>query len=355
MAEKTAEEIAREEMEEAIARGDFLEGEEPELGEIETEENTDDDSEEDQDDSNDEESGNEDDSDDGEADEKEDAGEEETDADTNEVDVDEEEESKEETEEDDEKEARIPKKRLDKVIQQREDAKEKVAWLEAQLEKALDKTDAPVEKSTVEPEVEEFDFDTAEEKYIELLLSGEAAQAAQLRKSINTEQSKVHAEQIAEATKVSKTEAQNVLNANKYEATVVDLEKQYPFLNHEHDDYNEEAVDTINTLMTGYEKQGDSQDVALLKAVKTMAPIYGKPEADAQADTIKTEKAANKTVREAKAKKTSVKASNQQPADIQASSKVNGGKKTVSIADLSEKEFAKLTERELAVLRGDVV
>ena len=92
-------------------------------------------------------------------------------------------EDEEEPEDEDEvpakKEPKIPKSRLDEVIQQREDAKERNLWLENQLEKLINASNKTQEASAPAPIPESlFDFDKAEEDYISLIIEGEILDAS---------------------------------------------------------------------------------------------------------------------------------------------------------------------------------
>lgn len=266
-------------------------------------------------------------------------------------DEDEDEEVEEDEEEEDptpKKEPRIPKSRLDEVIQQREDAKERNLWLEAQLEKlinASNKQEAPVEK---EIEVSTFDFDKAEEDYISLVIEGEISKATKLRNDINKER---RAEMLSlisniesKVTSKAKQDSTATIEQERFDNYIDVLETKYPFLNSKSKEHNEEAVETVNTLLAGYISAGKTKTEALKLAVNKVAPFYNKEELP-----VKKSLGNKRTI---EAGKKAAKAASAQPIKVKSGS-TRSSDPTVNINKMSERDFSKLTDKELRVLRGD--
>ena len=280
--------------------------------------------------------------DDEELDEEVDDSEETDDDESDEEDTDEDEE--EEEVEEPSKNIKVPKSRLDEVIRQREEAKERSAWLEAQLEKLIAKetTAKPVEQKP------SYNYDEAEEQYIQLIIEGETAKATKLRNEINSHRQEDLKNLIAEVTKETtskvKSESSLLLEEERFGTLVESFENKYKFLNADSKEYNEEAVDTVNTLLSGYIAAGKTKSEALKLAVNKVAPLYTKV-----VDTKQT--LGNK--RKVEAGKKAVEASKSQPAKTKTVSTKEVDTSKIDISKMSERDFAKLTEKEKRILRGD--
>lgn len=240
---------------------------------------------------------------------------------------------------------KIPKSRLDQVIAQREAERERVKWLEQQLERLLEKETA-VEK-TSKPPVPEYDFDSKEEDYLNLILEGETEKAVKLRREIDNQkeiQFQARLDMVKEeAIKNIKDSTDHSKEDIKFDALVENYESKYSFLSSASKDYNEEAVDTINMLMAGFIANGNNRVDALKRAVDRVAPMF---------DSGNKRLGSN---RKSSAIKRNVRAAKQQPAKTRTSRKTSYEKDSIDITKLSEREFNKLTPREIAILRGDAV
>jgi len=56
------------------------------------------------------------------------------------------------------------------------------------------------------------------------------------------------------------------------------MESKHPFLDHKSKSYNEEAVDTVNTLLAGYIAAGKGKVESLQLAISKVVPLYTKKE-----------------------------------------------------------------------------
>jgi hypothetical protein len=333
---------------EELDRGDILEDEEITIAEEEEEEeNIDDDSgEEEELESEDDLEKEEDDADTDDEDEGE-APSDEEDEDPEDEGEDEKGEGEEESDKDEQK---IPRARLNQVIEQRNKERDRVEWLEDQLEKMIERE--PVKEEVKEEPVVQYDFDEAEGKYIELILEGETADAAKLRREINKENSLEVDRRIEKAQKSATEEAIQTTTASRekerFDTMVENYENKYDFLNAESDDYNEEAVDTVNTLMTGFMSQDMSQSKALKKAVERIAPVYDK---EPEKKTLGGKK--RKTT-PADDRKRNAKASKQQPPKTEGKGSKTRDMDSLNIETMTDNEFNSLTDKEKKVLRGDI-
>jgi hypothetical protein len=250
-------------------------------------------------------------------------------------------------EDEDEDDSRIPRSRLNQVIRQREEERERARWLEEQLETLIKAQTNKQQDAAPEKIEEQYDFDAAEAKYIEKVLEGEVEEAHRIRKEINLERKKEYNNQIESIKKSLKedtvTETSKSLDEVRFKEGLEKAQREYPFLNDKSKKYNEKAIRMANSLMGSYLHDGDSKSVALNKAIKDVVELFGDP-------------ASKTTTRTKLARKTAAKASQQQPPE----SRAKGGKAgrsldSIDVNKLSEKDFKSLTKKDLARLRGDIV
>lgn len=267
-----------------------------------------------------------------------------------EEDLEEDEEVEEEEEEDTppKKEPRIPKSRFDEVIQQREDARERNLWLEEQLEKLINQSAQQQKQAEPKvPDAPKYDYDVAEEEYINLIISGDITKATKLRNEINNYRQKDFEALIngieSKANDNAKSTSSLILEKERFESSITNMEVKYPFLNHKDKQYNEEAVETVNTLLAGYLASGKGKVESLQLAIKKVLPLYEK-------------KAVSKTTlgeqRKVEAGKKASQAAKQQPTKQKSSTRTSDMGKA-DINTMSDRDFSKLTAKEKSILRGD--
>jgi len=275
-----------------------------------------------------------------------------SDTDIDEDDVNEDEDDRDEDEdgvEDDEEseKSNIPISRLNEVIAQREAEKERSLWLEEQLEKLINQKSTP-QPVVAEVKKEEYNFSEAEESYATLLIEGETTKAASLRNVIESERKK---ELVALIKQVEESSSEKATNSSKieiesarFDSLITKFESEHTFLDADSDDYNDEAVDTVNTLLAGYVASGKTKSQALRLAVNKVSPMYEEKE------EVKPSLGNKKKVA---ARKKAAKASNTQPPASVGKRGTNTDKSEVDISKLSEKAFRDLTVKERKILRGD--
>lgn len=267
--------------------------------------------------------------------------------DEEEVDEDEEEEIEEEVKPK-QKEIKIPKSRLDKALKQRDEQKERTLWLEEQLEKLINSQTRQTQPSVPTTPEPTYDFDAAEEQYASLLIEGDTVKAARLRREIDSERQKEIRSLISEIKKSNDDEVtakvKDASETEKFNTLIKSYENKYPFLDADSDDSNEEAIDTVNALMSGYLAKGNSKSEALKKAIEKVAPMYAK------AEPVK--KSLGKE-RKIEAGKKAAQASKSQPSKTKSSTSTTIDTSKLNIAKMTERDFNKLTPKELKALRGD--
>lgn len=263
---------------------------------------------------------------------------------------DDEEDEDDDEDDEDESEQRIPKGRLNQVLRQRDEERERVRWLEEQLEvlirgKGVEDEDDVEEEDAGPPE---YDFDEAEAKYIELILEGEVKDATALRKEINKARDELYNYQIDTARKAAKndavTETSNSLDEARFNTLLTGYVEEFDFLNDKSKAYNEKAVVMANKLMASYMAEGKTKSQALKAAVEDVTPLFEKPKAKPSA-----------TERTKEARKKAARASKTQPPSLKGTGKASRTIKPSDIGKMSEKIYNSLTAKEKAKLRGDIL
>ena len=248
------------------------------------------------------------------------------------------------------KEDRIPKGRFNQVLKQRDSERERVHWLEEQLEKLISNNRGS-EQSPSTATVEEYDYDAKETEYINLVLEGETSKAISLRKEIDNHKRSEIMSELNEAKEVSRSIAREVQEEEKFNVLVESFENKYSFLNADSDDYNEEAVDTVNAITANLIRKGLPKSQAIKDAVLRIAPMYEK--VVKSTTTTKVTKKPVNTERDKVSKRRNIAASKSQPPKTRGSRVSDGGLDTVKVSRLNEKQFRELSLREKKILRGD--
>ena len=253
-------------------------------------------------------------------------------------------EVEEDPEGEEEEPAKIPRSRLNKEADKRRKAEERSQYLEEQLLKLMDKvSDRPTKE--VAPEVDPFDFDEAEEKYLNLVLEGEVKEATKLRREIN-KQSKLELQAlVAEAREDAVKQSDSSRQEEKFGILVSTFEDKYPFLDSSSDDYDEEMVDDVNALMSGYIARGDTKAKALEKAVNRIAPTVTKT----------TSKLGKDPARERASRKKAAATLKSQPSKTKGTGTRDRDLSSLDVSSITSTQWKKLTPKEKAILRGDII
>lgn len=239
--------------------------------------------------------------------------------------------------------AGIPKARFNEVNEARKEAEARAEALQRELDALkMQPATAPAPAAPAAPAAPEFDVDAAEQKYIELLMEGETAEATKLRSQINRH--------------VAAEAAQQAIAIQKEAAARVDLQtvadkavETWPYLNTPE---GADALDLIKASRDANIARGMAPAKALQLAVDKIAPRFAPEEGDLtppKVDGVKTPvdtRTANAIARGAKA------ADAQAPA-VQAGigNRATAGK--VDYASLTDEQFDALSEAEKAKARGD--
>ncbi len=238
------------------------------------------------------------------------------------------------------KKTMVPKARLDEVL-----AKQKA------LQKQLDEVNAANAKSEEAPE--DYDFDTKEVEYQNMVLDGETDKAVALRREIRkAERTQLEFEMRQEMTETVSKDRQ--VNALQQAASA--MEETYPVFDRNSDEFNEDYTNEVVELRDAFMVQGFEAVDALSKAVNF---VVKDRDLDSQLEEAPSLAGKAKSVDEVAKKRAQVKkklkAAESQPPELPGESSSQHGEKGIDLATLTEEEFAALPEATLKRLRGDII
>lgn len=239
----------------------------------------------------------------------------------------------------------VPHARFNEVNETLKQERAERLRLEEELARARGAQPAVPAEKPVTPEA--YNFDDAEDRYMEALMEGDKEAALKIRNEIRSEERKQFAAESAQsAQKAADAElkrrdaeteqgaAQRVLSAA--------IEK-YPFLDHEGDDADADAIEDVIALRDLYLKKGMPFAKALASAVEKVAPRYtAQDEAPKPVKRTATTEQINRNLDREK----------RIPAAMPG---VGERGKDIDYAKLSEDEFDALSEQDKRKARGDFV
>lgn len=254
------------------------------------------------------------------------------------------------------KDSRIPQSRHEAILAKE---REKSAALQAQLDAAQRGQHKAVVNEDIAKSEEKLT--TLEAEYNELITNGDTKAATAKMAEIRRLDNQIGAQRLELATS---TAERNAVERVRFDAAVTHMEDTYSVLKPGSADFDQEKVDEVLRLMGAF-RAGDptlGATDALRDAVKY---AMGDPVKAAKA-TKEDEPADDKAAKAAKVeadRKADAIARGIAAAAAQPASTANVGKNSDDAgkltaeraAGMSQKEFAKLPEAELAKLRGDVV
>lgn len=245
----------------------------------------------------------------------------------------------------------IPKARFDELNRS---ARETNAQLQARIDQLEKQSQREAQTDDVKKLNDEVE--TLEADYSKALADGNTAKAQELMRSIRLKERRI----VEIETEYKSARARDqALEQFKLDSLIDKLESDFPVLNPDTDEYDQEKVDEIGLLRTGFERGGLSSSAALAKAVKY---VLG------EAQTKEAEKSSQKRglgggdkggERRQKQLEKNIDASKRQPPRLDDSgvdsSKKGGGIDAKSVARMTEEEFKALPESTKARLRGDII
>jgi hypothetical protein len=236
----------------------------------------------------------------------------------------------------------IPKQRFDEVNERRKAAEKRLAELEAEKD------------AETQAEKEEYDFDKAEMEYQDLLLDGKQEEALAKRREIRAAE---HATWKAEA----KAETHEEINVADQQAELASMSKEaesmFPVFDKDHEDFDPNITHKVMVYMRGYIGEQHAPTDAFVNALADVIEQY---DLDTKYGAL-GEAPAEETPEEKPAppkkdpKKKDVREQAHQPAAKGGQRSVDAGVATPNIFDMSDADLDKLSEEQIARLRGDFV
>ena len=242
--------------------------------------------------------------------------------------------------------AGIPKARFNEVNEARKEAEARAEALQRELDalKMQPATaPAPTAAAPAAPAAPEFDVDAAEQKYIELLMEGETAEATKLRSQINRH---VAAEAAQQAIAIQREAAARVDIQTVADKAV----ETWPYLNTPD---GADALDLIKASRDANIARGMAPAKALQLAVDKIAPKFAPDEEAPPTLGLPSGKPAVDT-RTANAIARGAKAADAQAPAVQAGIGNRATAGTLDVATLTDEQFDALSEAEKAKARGDI-
>ena len=259
---------------------------------------------------------------------------------------------------DDDKKGVIPRDRHEKVLSNERAKREQV-----ERELAAYKGAEKIVKSNEKIEGLEKQVDDLDEQYAKALADGDTSKARDLSRQI-----RIIERQIAtESTNVAVAAAEaRTAEAVRYDTALERIEEAFPKLNSDHEDFDPELATDVGDLMMVYRGRGMTPTKALQQAVeKLVKPATAKqsdavtvtPRGDKKDDAADPDKV--KADRKAAAVDKAVDAHKRTPPPTDTvgknSDSLGGGLNSKDVASSTYDQFSKLTEEDLARVRGDII
>ena len=231
----------------------------------------------------------------------------------------------------------LPKSRYDAKNAQLRAAQARIAELEAAVE------DEPVKLETALPTTFDEQIGEIDKKYAQAVADGEAEKAAGFMREARLLERQRYEDLMTQATQgVADRTAEDV----RYDRVVDTLEENYPFLNPDNENFNEELAGDIKDLTEAYVASNKySSPDALVIATDLVLGREGLTTQDTQAKTTNTAKNAD--------------AASRQPPDTGGIGKTSDAAGPTSANPdpnkLSDKEFEALPDEVRARMRGDTL
>jgi len=235
----------------------------------------------------------------------------------------------------------IPKARFDEAQRK---ARERQAALEtriAEMESRSARETAGTDLSVLEAEVEELNT-----QFEDLLLEGEADKARKVRRERDAKQNAMFDMRLAQTSRAT---SQAAVEQMRFDAQLAQFEAKFPAINPDSNDFNQEITNEVNEMFTVYKAAGWTETAALNKAVHYVigedTPAMGE-----DPEIVRSKRGQLGRKRVSKAVKKSPPSLQDKGRDSDKGGTNDG---LPDVTRMSPEEFAKLSAKELAKIRGD--
>ena len=253
-------------------------------------------------------------------------------------------------------EAKIPKSRFDEAVGKEREAREAAERRAAEAERKLQEGQA-AQVRTDQIDAIEADIANLEQKHADLLLDGNAKEAAAVMKEIRMAERRIAR---AESDAIADQRVTRTLETQKFDTVVARIEADYPEFNPDSDKYDTDLVGLVLAKQGNLiRSEGMTPSAAMEKAAKDVAGRFLKA---GEAETKVEEKKGLASTQAADRKQEQVaknlEASQRQPAsmkDAGIDSDKAGKTSSIDVSTMSADELAALPEATRQRLRGDFV
>lgn len=244
---------------------------------------------------------------------------------------------------DDRDDPRIPLSRFNEVNERMKRAEQRLAELEKQ------------EQAQEQAAKEQYDFDAAEEEYMELLLDGKTKEAGAKRREIRVAEQELFKTETKQETIQEADHQQEMRELNSLS---LQAEEMYPIFNQESPQYDAVAANRVVTYMKGYMADGMPVTDAFVSGLSDVIVQYNLDGAGKEAAPEEKPKAPTsrkgKPIKKVKEKVSAAKQQGQTPAG-KGEGSADRGVAAPSIEDMSDEDLDRLSPEQMARLRGDYV
>lgn len=239
----------------------------------------------------------------------------------------------------------VPHARFNEVNETLKSERAERLRLEEELARTRGKV--PEKEASAKDEPKPYDFDAAEDRYNDAILSGDTEQAKVIRREIRQEEQK-HFERAAEEKAAATYDARRQQDAQQaaqtaLQAAAAEAYEAYPFLDDKGEAPNVDAIDMVVAVRDANMRKGMEPAEALRKAVAKVGPIYSdkKPQEDREEE--------RRSARESVIKRNLEREKQIPPRD----QGLGERSRVIDYGKLSEEEFDALPEAEKRRARGD--
>ncbi|GAA5785667.1 hypothetical protein [Chitiniphilus shinanonensis] len=256
----------------------------------------------------------------------------------------------------DDADERVPKQRFNQVIGERNQLRERTRTLEDQVrsleERLQDNTKAgsgQQEKQAEAPTIDQ-QLDDMERRFSTLVLDGRVEEAVELRREIRA----LERQQVADE---SRSTSASVIEADRDQVelnqAIAEVLVAHPYLGDGAEQNAEALAGVVEWRDFLMQSKGMKPAAALRAAVEKVTPFYTKPAASAR-DPVPAS-VAKAHPRNAEAVHRGAADAARQPPVMKGGEGNRATVETLDVRNMSETDFAKLSESEKAKLRGDEV
>lgn len=244
---------------------------------------------------------------------------------------------------------RIPLDRHEKILAKEREKRQELERQLAQFQQGQKVAEVNADLTKLEDRIVDL-----EKQYNEAMGDGDVAKATQLMRelrSLDRQVSETRSEMRAAAAEARAVEQV------RYSTALERIEETFPVLNPDHEDYDAETLQDVADLKATYERRGLTPTQALQRAVKKLLDVENTRQREATEVQPRVKAADVAAQRKKGAVTKTVDAVTRTPPNASKvgmdSDKAGGGISAKDVLKMSHEDFSKLTDEELARMRGD--